>query len=360
MPQLFTPFKLRDIEFKNRIAVSPMCQYSSIDGYANDWHLVHLGSHAVGGAALVMTEATAVSPEGRISPDDLGIWKDDHIAMLKRIADFIQQQGSIAGMQLAHAGRKASISPPWMGDKLVPEIEGGWQPVAPSDLAFSEDYAQPLALSIEGIKKVINDFKQATQRALTAGFCVVEIHAAHGYLIHQFLSPVSNKRSDEYGGSFNNRIRLLLEIVEAVRTEWPKKYPLFVRISATDWLDTQESWRLEDSVELASILKTRNVDLIDCSSGGIAPGIKIPAKPNYQVPFSDAVRNRSDIATGAVGIIVKAQQAEDIIANGQADMVLMAREMLRDPYFPIHAAAELGYDIKWPVQYERAKRPNKS
>lgn len=360
MSQLFTSLRLRDIELKNRIAVSPMCQYSSTDGYANDWHLVHLGSHAVGGAALVITEATAVSPEGRISPNDLGLWKDEHIIMLKRITDFIHQHGAVAGIQLAHAGRKASISPPWMGDKLVPESEGGWQPVAPSDIAFSEDYAQPLALSIEGIKKVIDDFKHAAQRAIKAGFRIIEIHAAHGYLIHQFLSPVSNRRNDEYGGSFDNRIRLLLEIVEAVRTVWPEKYPLFVRISATDWLDSSDSWQLEDSIQLASILKSKGVDLIDCSSGGIAPNIKIPAKPNYQVPFADAVRNKADIATGAVGIIVKAQQAEDIISSRQADLVLMAREMLRDPYFPIHAAAELGYDIQWPVQYERAKRPNKS
>lgn len=360
MSHLFTPFKLRDVEFKHRIAVSPMCQYSSVDGYANDWHLVHLGSHAVGGAAMVMTEATAVSPEGRISPDDLGIWQDDHITMLKRITEFINQQGAVAGMQLAHAGRKASILPPWMGDKLVPESEGGWQPVAPSDIAFSNDYAQPLALSVEGIEKVVNDFKQAAQRALFAGFNVVEIHAAHGYLIHQFLSPVSNKRTDEYGGAFENRIRLLIEIIAAVRSVWPERYPLLVRISATDWLDTPDSWRLDDSIRLATILKTKGVDLIDCSSGGIAPDIKIPAKPNYQVPFADAIRNEAGISTGAVGIIVKAQQAEDIIAKGQADMVLMAREMLRDPYFPIHAAAELGYNIEWPVQYERAKRPNKS
>lgn len=232
--------------------------------------------------------------------------------------------------------------------------------MAPSDIAFSNDYAQPLALSVEGIEKVVNDFKQAAQRALFAGFNVVEIHAAHGYLIHQFLSPVSNKRTDEYGGAFENRIRLLIEIIAAVRSVWPERYPLLVRISATDWLDTPDSWRLDDSIRLATILKTKGVDLIDCSSGGIAPDIKIPAKPNYQVPFADAIRNEAGISTGAVGIIVKAQQAEDIIAKGQADMVLMAREMLRDPYFPIHAAAELGYNIEWPVQYERAKRPNKS
>lgn len=360
MSHLFTPFKLREVEFKHRIAVSPMCQYSSVDGFANDWHLVHLGSHAVGKAALVITEATAVSPEGRISPSDLGIWHDSHITMLKRITDFIHQQGSVAGIQLAHAGRKASISPPWLGDKLVPVTAGGWEPVGPSSIAFSDNYAVPRELPIEDIKKVIDDFRQAAQRALIAGFSVIEIHAAHGYLIHQFLSPVSNKRTDEYGGAFENRIRLLIEIIAAVRNVWPERYPLFVRISATDWLDTPDSWRLEDSIRLATILKTKGVDLIDCSSGGIAPDIKIPAKPNYQVPFADTIRNEAGIATGAVGIIVKAQQAEDIIAKGQADIVLMAREMLRDPYFPIHAAAELGYNIEWPVQYERAKRPNKS
>ncbi|MBS1689225.1 MAG: NADPH dehydrogenase NamA [Bacteroidetes bacterium] len=354
MVHLFQPLKIRDIELKNRIVVSPMCQYSSEDGFANDWHFVHLGSRAVGGAALVLTEATAVMPEGRISPFDLGIWKDEHVEQLQRITNFITAQDAIPGMQLAHAGRKASKSQPWTGDKLIPRSEGGWKTVAPSSIPFGEDYDKPHELSVPEIEEIIDAFAAAAVRALTAGFKVIEIHAAHGYLINEFLSPLSNKREDEYGGSFENRIRFLLEIITAIRDVWPQSYPLFVRISASDWC--AGGWTVEDSVKLATILKEHDVDLVDCSSGGVVPNVKIPAAPGYQVPFSEAVRKGSGILTGAVGIIITPEQAETIIATGQADIVLLARELLRDPYFPLRAARELDYDIPWPVQYERAKR----
>ena len=354
MPQLFTPLKIKGIEFKNRLVVSPMCQYSSTDGFANDWHFVHLGSRAVGGAALIFTEATAVSPEGRISPHDLGIWKDEHIEMLQKITGFIHEHGSIAGMQLAHAGRKASKTEPWNNDRLIPVAEGGWKTVAPSSIPFSESSDVPEELTIDEIQKIVVDFKAATLRAIQAGFKVIEIHGAHGYLINEFLSPLSNKRTDEYGGNFENRIRFLLEIIEAIRSVWPHDHPLFLRISASDWVEG--GWTIEDSVKLANIVKDKGIDLIDCSSGGVASGVKIPAAPNYQVLFSEAVRKGSGIRTGAVGIIVKSDQAEAILTEGKADMIFMAREMLRDPYFPFRAAKELGYDIKWPLQYERAKR----
>ena len=354
MPQLFTSLKIRGVEFKNRLVVSPMCQYSGTDGFANDWHFVHLGSRAVGGAALIFTEATAVSPEGRISPRDLGIWKDEHIEMLQKIVGFIHQNGSVAGMQLAHAGRKASKAEPWNNDKLIPVDAGGWKTVAPSPVAFSEENDLPHELTKDEIQKIVSDFKAATVRAMKAGFKVIEIHGAHGYLINEFLSPLSNKRTDEYGGSFENRICFLLEIITAVRSVWPEEYPIFLRISASDW--AEGGWTVEDSVRLANVVTGRGVDLIDCSSGGVASGVKIPAAPNYQVPFSEAVRKDSGMLTGAVGIIVKPDQAEAILAEGKADMIFMAREMLRDPYFPLRAAKELGYDIKWPVQYERAKR----
>jgi len=331
-----------------------MCQYSSDDGFANDWHFVHLGTRAVGGAALVVTEATAVTPEGRISPYDLGIWKDEHVEQLKRITTFIEQQNAIPGIQLAHAGRKASKSQPWTGDKLIPLNAGGWKTVAPSPISFDEGYDHPHELSISEIEEIIDAFAAAAVRALMAGFKVIEIHAAHGYLINEFLSPLSNERTDSYGGSFEKRIRFLLEIVAAIREVWPKAYPLFVRISASDW--HEHGWQIEDSIKLANILKTNGVDLMDCSSGGIVSHVKIPAAPNYQVPFSDAVRKGSGILTGAVGIIITPQQAEAIIAEEHADIVLLARELLRDPYFPLRAARELGYDIKWPDQYERAKR----
>jgi len=354
MISLFRPLKLREVELKNRIAVSPMCQYSSRDGFANEWHLVHLGSRAVGGAALVMSEATAVSPEGRISIDDLGIWKDEHIGYLKKITDFILQQHAVPGIQLAHAGRKSSRTSPWKGDKLLSISEGGWEAVAPSAIPFSADTGVPTALTPEGIGKVISDFQAAAIRALKAGFMVAEIHAAHGYLVHEFMSPLTNKRTDDYGGSFGNRIRLLLDIIAAVRSVWPDGYPVFVRISAIDWRD--DGWTLEDSIALAAILKDKGVDLVDCSSGGDVPGLTIPAGPGYQVQFAEKIRKETGIPTGAVGIITTPAQAEAIISSGQADMVSLAREFLRDPYFPLRAAMELGADIQWPLQYDRAKR----
>jgi 2,4-dienoyl-CoA reductase-like NADH-dependent reductase (Old Yellow Enzyme family) len=353
MARLFEPLTIRDIELKNRIAVSPMCEYSSNDGFANDWHLVHLGSRAVGGAGLVFTEATAVSPEGRISPDDLGIWKDEHIEFLKRITSFIHQHDSIAGIQLAHAGRKASVSSPWLGNKFLATDERGWLPVAPSAVPFREGIPDPHALSKEEIKQVVDDFVAATKRALAAGFRIIEIHGAHGYLINEFLSPVSNFRTDEYGGSFENRIRLLLEVVDAVRKVWPERYPLFVRISASEWADN--GWTISDSVQLALQLKNRGVDLIDCSSGGNVYRAKIELGPMYQVPFAEQVKKGSGMMTGAVGLITTAQQCEEILITGKADIILLARQMLRDPYFPLHAAKELNVDVKWPSQYERAK-----
>lgn len=330
-----------------------MCEYSSTDGFANDWHMVHLGSRTVGGAGLIITEATAVSPEGRISPADLGLWKDEHIAELQRITTFIHQHGAVAGVQLAHAGRKASHAEPWTGGKQIPVMAGGWQAVAPSAIAFAEGEEKPLELDKDGIDKVIADFKAATYRAIKAGFKVIELHAAHGYLLHEFLSPLSNQRTDEYGGSFENRIRLLLEITEVVRTAWPEEYPLFVRISATDW--TIGGWTPEDSIALAGILKGKGVDLVDCSSGGNVPKAPIPVGPGYQVPFAEAVKQQTGILTGAVGMITEPMQADQIIRSEQADLVIMAREMLRDPYFPLRAAHVLGQEIKWPQQYERAK-----
>lgn len=331
-----------------------MCQYSCVDGFATDWHLVHLGSRAVGGAGLVIAEATAVSPEGRITPADLGIWKDEHIEPLQKIASFIYQQGAIPGIQLAHAGRKASRTEPWNGSEEILVKDGGWQTVAPSVIPFIENENIPAALSVEGIRKVISDFTDATRRVLEAGFKLVEIHAAHGYLINEFLSPLSNTRTDHYGGVFENRIRLLLEVIAAVRSVVPDDFPLLVRISASDW--KEGGWIIEDSIALANILKHSGVDLIDCSSGGLVPDAKIPAAPGYQVPFAETIRKQTGICTGAVGIIVNPQQAEDIIQSGKADMVLIARELLRDPYFPLRAAKALHADIQWPVQYERAKR----
>jgi 2,4-dienoyl-CoA reductase-like NADH-dependent reductase (Old Yellow Enzyme family) len=353
MAHLFSPLKIKSIEFKNRIVVSPMCEYSSTDGFASNWHLVHLGSRAVGGAALIITEATAVSPEARISFGDLGIYKDEHIEKLKEITDFIHEHGSVAGVQLAHAGRKGSHDKPWTGGKQIPSNQpNGWETVAPSAVPFTESEEAPVALDKAGIEKVKADFKAAATRSLRAGFKVIEIHAAHGYLVHQFLSPLSNKRTDEYGGPFENRIRLLLEIIASVKEAWPNDLPLFVRISATDW--TEGGWNAAESVELSKILKAKGVDLMDCSSGGNVPAAKIPVGPGYQVQFADAVR-KAGILTGAVGMITEAKQADEIIQKGEADMVLLARELLRDPYFPMHAAKELGYDLPWPVQYERAK-----
>jgi len=353
MAGLFEPFALRSITLKNRIVVSPMCQYSSKDGFANDWHLVHLGARAVGGAALVFSEATAVSPEGRITPQDLGIWKDEHIPQLKRITDFIRSQGSVPGIQLAHAGRKASHHRPWEagGAALAPD-EQPWTTEAPSALPFKEGEPAPRELSTEDIARITEDFRKATERALAAGFDVIEIHAAHGYLIHEFLSPLSNQRQDDYGGSFENRIRFLLQITKAIRAALPDQLPLVVRISATDWVDG--GWSADDSVALARVLKTEGVDLIDCSSGGNSPAQKIKVEPLYQTPFAARVRAEAGIATGAVGLITTAAEAEGIIANEQADLVFLARQLLRDPYFPLHAAAELGATLPWPVQYERA------
>jgi 2,4-dienoyl-CoA reductase-like NADH-dependent reductase (Old Yellow Enzyme family) len=354
MSKLFTPLQIRDIVFGNRIVVSPMCQYSAHDGMAGDWHLVHLGSRAVGGAGLIFTEATAVSPEGRISSQDLGIWKDEHIEGLRRIVKFVRAQGSEIGVQLAHAGRKASVREPWNGGHLVKEDRGGWPVVAPSPIAFGDGYGLPAEMTAGAIRKVIDDFGAAARRAMLAGFKVIEIHAAHGYLIHQFLSPLSNHRLDEYGGDFENRIRLLTEIVGAVRTHWPQGYPLFVRISATDW--AEGGWSPDDAVRLAGLVRGLDVDLIDCSSGGLVPYQQIPLGPGFQVPFSQRIRAVTGILTGAVGMITDAVQAESILATGQADLVFMARQLLRDPYFPLHAADELrNKEIHWPLQYQRAR-----
>lgn len=353
MAYLFSTLKIKDIELKNRIVVSPMCEYSSEDGFANNWHLVHLGSRAVGGAALVLTEAIAVSPEGRITYGDLGIYKDEHVAKLKEITDFIHSQGAFAGTQLAHAGRKASHELPWKGNAQIPSNQpNGWQALAPSAVAFNDKEEAPLQLDKTGIEKIKADFKAAASRTLEAGFDVIEIHAAHGYLIHEFYSPLSNKRTDEYGGSFENRIRLLIEIVESVQQVWPATKPLFVRISSTDW--TEGGWTIDESVALAKILKDKGVDLADCSSGGNVLA-HIPVKPGYQVEFAEAVR-KTGILTGAVGLITEAHQADNIIKDGQADVVIIARELLRDPHFPLRAAHELGVDsVQWPVQYERAR-----
>jgi 2,4-dienoyl-CoA reductase-like NADH-dependent reductase (Old Yellow Enzyme family) len=353
MAKLFEPLQIKSVELKNRIVVSPMCEYSSVDGFSNDWHLVHLGSRAVGGAGLIITEATAVSPEGRITPDDLGIWKDEHVEGLKRIITFIEAQGSIAGIQLAHAGRKASHTSPWKGGKMLSSEEGGWETVAPSAIAFRETERNPIALDKAGIEKVVSDFRDAAKRALQAGFKVVEIHAAHGYLLHEFFSPLSNNRPDEYGGTFENRVRILLEIIDAINEVWPKHLPFFVRISASDW--TVGGWTLEESIQLTRILQTKGVDLIDCSSGGNIPHAKITVGPGYQVHFAEAIKKETGILTGAVGIITTTEQAEEILASGKADVVIMARQLLRDPYFPLHAAKALNVDVKWPVQYDRAK-----
>jgi 2,4-dienoyl-CoA reductase-like NADH-dependent reductase (Old Yellow Enzyme family) len=353
MTHLFDPLNIRDITFANRVFVSPMCEYSSTDGYVSDWHFVHLGSRAVGGAGLVLTEATAVLPEGRISPQDLGIWMDDHIEPLARIIRFVSEQGSVAGMQLAHAGRKASTYRPWEGHGAIPQSKGGWNNVvAPSAVPFADNYPMPQALSIDGIKNIVSAFAAAARRACEAGFRVVEIHAAHGYLIHEFLSPLSNQRTDSYGGSFENRIRILREIVTAVRDSWPERAPLFVRISATDWIEG--GWDIQQSVELACQLVKLGVDLIDCSSGGNALQAKIPVAPGYQTPFAEQIRREANILTGAVGMITSPIQAENILVAGQADAIIIAREFLRDPYWPLRAARELGQPIAWPVQYLRA------
>lgn len=351
MSNLFSVFQLRDLTFKNRIFVSPMCQYSSLDGLPTDWHLVHLGSRAVGGAALLMVEATAVSPEGRISPGDSGIWSDEHARAFQPIAAFIKAQGAVPAIQLAHAGRKASTDAPWRGGKPIVG-EGSWQTIAPSAVPFG-NYPTPRAMTRQEIEETVAQFVSAAKRSLTAGFEVVEIHMAHGYLLHEFLSPLSNLRTDEFGGNLAGRVKLPLQVAEAVRRVWPAHLPVFVRISATDWVEG--GWDLPQSIQLATWLKALGIDLIDCSSGGNVPGVKIPVGPNYQVPFATAIRKEAGIATGAVGLITEPLQAEQIITSHEADVVFLARAMLRDPYWPLHAAKELKADLAWPVQYERAK-----
>jgi len=352
MSALFTPLTIRELTLRNRIAVSPMCQYSSQDGFANDWHLVHLGSRAVGGAALVIMEATAVEARGRISPQDHGIWKDEHIPFLARIAAFLRQQGAAAGIQLAHAGRKASTWRPSEGSGVVPPEAGGWETVAPSPIAFQPDYPFPKALTPTEIGNIRESFAAAARRALAAGFQVVELHFAHGYLMHEFLSPLSNQRNDEYGGPFEHRIRFALETAKAVRAVWPERLPLFARISASDWVEG--GWDIDESVEFSRRLCGLGVDLIDCSSGGLVPQQKIKLGPGYQVPFAERIRREAGIRTGAVGLITTPQQADEIVSTGKADLVLLAREFLRDPYFPLHAAKALGDSVQPPIQYQRA------
>jgi 2,4-dienoyl-CoA reductase-like NADH-dependent reductase (Old Yellow Enzyme family) len=352
--KLFTPLQLRELEFKNRIFVSPMCQYSATDGVPNTWHLVHLGSRAVGGAALVMAEATGVNAVGRISPGDLGLWNQEQMKAFQPITQFIKDQGAVPAIQLAHAGRKASTSAPWSGDGPLPVAKGGWVPVGPEAVPFTEKHNVPKALTSQEIAGLVKDFEVATKLSLEAGFQVVEIHMAHGYLMHEFLSPLTNHRSDEFGGSLENRMRFPLQVVEVVRRAWPAKWPVFVRLSASDWVEG--GWDLPQSIELSKKLKALGVDLIDCSSGGAVPDAKIPAGPGYQVPFAAGIRAGAGIATGAVGIITTAVFAEKVLNEGQADVIFLARELLRDPYFPLHAARDLGVEIPWPVQYERAKR----
>ena len=353
MSKLFTPLQIKSVTLKHRIVVSPMCMYSSEDGFANDWHFVHLGTRAVGGAALVFTEATAVTPDGRISPQDLGIWKDEHIEKLKQITSFIEKHGAVPGMQIAHAGRKSSETEPWNGSKPIPIEQGGWETIAPSAVPYKEGLPVPREMTVDDIHTMVGKFRDAAERALKAGFKVLELHGAHGYLIHEFLSPHSNKRSDEYGGSFENRCRFLLEIIAAVHEVWPADLPLFVRISATD--HAEGGWTIEESVKLATVLKQNGVDLIDCSSGGNVNGVRFNIGPLYQAHFAEQIKQETGIMTGAVGLITTAEEAESIIAGNRADIVLLARQMLRDPYFPLHAARELGAEIKWPDQYLRAK-----
>ena len=350
---LFAPLTLRGVSLRNRIMVSPMCQYSCTDGYATDWHLVHLGSRAVGGAGLVMVEATAVEARGRISPHDMGIWKDDHVPALERIAQFVEGQGAAAGIQLAHAGRKASVMAPWKGGGPVEEPAGGWTVVGPSAVPYAEGSPLPAALSREGIAEIVRAFAAAVRRAQEAGFTVVELHFAHGYLVHEFLSPLSNQRTDSYGGSFENRARLALEITRVVRAAWPQSLPLLVRISCSDW--AEGGWDIEESVELARLLKSDGADLVDCSSGGNIHSAKVDAGPGYLAPYAERIRREAGIPTASVGFITSAQQAEQILRNGQADMVVLARQLLRDPYWPLHAAAELRAEVPWPPQYLRAK-----
>ncbi len=351
MSQLFSPFSLRKLTFKNRVFVSPMCQYSCVDGIPNEWHLVHLGTRAVGGAALVMTEAAAVNAAGRISPDDAGIWNDAQRDAWRPIVNFIRANGAVAAIQLAHAGRKASTFAPWRGRGKVDVQQGGWEVVGPSSKAFSDSYPQPHEMTVAEIRAVVDDFAAAAKRSLDAGFQVAEIHAAHGYLAHQFLSPLSNLRTDQYGGSLENRMRFALEVTAAVRDVWPKDLPIFTRISASDW--KEGGWDVAQSIELARASKKLGVDLFDVSSGGAVADANMTIRPGYQVPFSRAVRSEAAIATGAVGLITEAVQAEQIIADGDADCVFLARVFLRDPYWPLRAASELGVAVEWPDQYKR-------
>ncbi|MDB4874879.1 MAG: flavin oxidoreductase, Old Yellow Enzyme family [Gemmatimonadetes bacterium] len=351
---LFTPLPLRGVTLRNRIGVSPMCQYSSTDGFADDWHLVHLGQFAVGGAGMVLSEATAVVPEGRISPQDLGLWKDEHVDVLARIGRFVRAHGAVWGSQLAHAGRKASVARAWEGGGPLSPSDGGWTPiVGPSALPFDTGYQTPEALDDAGIARVVSAFKDAARRALAAEMQIVEIHAAHGYLLHQFLSPLSNTRTDRYGGSFENRVRLLREVVAAIRSVWPEALPIGVRLSSSDW--TEGGWTVEETTELATLLEADGADFIDCSSGGLVPKVHIPIGPGYQVHFAEHVRRGSGVATAAVGLITRAEQADTIVRSGQADIVFLARELLRDPHWPLRAAHELREEISWPAQYQRAK-----
>jgi 2,4-dienoyl-CoA reductase-like NADH-dependent reductase (Old Yellow Enzyme family) len=350
---LFSPYKIREIQLRNRIAVSPMCQYSSEDGFVNDWHLVHLGALAVGGSGLVVTEAAAVRSDGRISPQDLGIYEDAHIAGLARLTKFIKEHGAVPAIQLAHAGRKASMHRPWEAHGYVSESDGGWsRVVGPSPIAFGDGYLTPVELNVDEIDAIIEAFAEATRRALQAGFEIIEIHGAHGYLIHEFLSPISNLRTDEFGGSFENRTRFVKRLVDRVREVWPATLPLFVRLSASDW--TEGGWDIDQTVQLSKELHAAGVDLIDCSSGGNVAGANIPLTPGYQVPFAAAVRS-AGVPSSAVGLITESKQADEIIGSGQADLVMLARELLRDPHWPLKAAKELGVDVEWPEQYARAK-----
>ena len=353
MSILFTPLQLRELQIRNRVFVSPMCQYSSREGLPTDWHLVHLGSRAVGGAGMVIAEATAIAPEGRITPDDAGIWNDDQALAYRPVTAFIRSQGATAAIQLAHAGRKASTDAPWRGGRALASNDRGWTPVSPSPEPFTPDFPTPHALSASEIDAIVTEFVRATERSWDAGFQVVEIHMAHGYLLHSFLSPLANRRSDDYGGSLENRARLPLRVAQAVRDAWPHEWPVLARISATDWVEG--GWDIEQSVQLASWLKAIGIDLIDCSSGGAVATAEIPLGPGYQTPFAETIRREVGIPTAAVGMITTPTQAEHIVRTGQADAVALARELLRDPYWPLRAARELGSDIEWPLQYQRAK-----
>lgn len=353
MSKLFKELTIRNLVLKNRIIMSPMCQYSSIDGFANDWHLIHYTSRAIGGVAAVIQEATAVCPEGRISYGDLGIWKDEHIAKLQEITDLISKYGAIPGIQLAHAGRKASCELGWNRGEQIQKGENSWQTVSASAIPFYENDLPPVELSKVQINKVVSDFIDATKRSIDAGYKIIEIHAAHGYLIHQFLSPLTNNRTDEYGGSFENRVRLLVEIVNAIQPMIGNNCSLWVRISATDWVDN--GWNPEESSKLSTLLKGIGVDVIDVSSGGNLPHVKIPVGKNYQVPFAEKIKKETGIITGAVGLIEGATQAEEILNKSQADLIFLGRELLRNPYFALQAAKELDEDIQWPLQYGRAK-----